>query len=291
MNRRQILEREERLAPYAAICGILVPILFIASTAVRGAVSFPDGLPTDQLPVVDVNHGPLLASSLLQALSFGLMAVPLFYLFRAAQARSERVMGPMVGFAVIGPAAFAAQMILAYAASTNLANDFIAEASASGDIYTVFDDLRDDSNLLISSSIVAQLGFFTLIVAMVYIPLQAMRVGLLTRFFATLGMALGVITFLLPVDLLQPALPLWFGWLGFLILGRVPGGRPPAWETGEAVPWPRPGEEDETVARGESRAADNGVVEGDAEEIVSPTPKDHSARRERARRKKRKRRG
>ena len=289
MNRREILEREQRLAPYAATCAILVPVLFIASTAVRGAVGFPDGLPTDQLPVVEVNHGPLLAGSILQALSYGLMAVPLVYLFRAAQARSERVMGPMIGFAVIGPAAFAAQMILSYAASTELASDFIAQASAGGDIYTVFDDLRDDSSLLISSSIVAQLGFFTLIVAMIYTPLQAMRVGLLTRFFATLGMALGVISFLLPVEVLQPALPLWFGWLGFLILGRVPNGRPPAWETGEAVPWPRPGEEVEQAAS--ASRADDDVVEGDAEEIVSPTPKDHSARRERARKKKRKRRG
>jgi hypothetical protein len=290
MNRREILERERRLAPYAATCAILVPVLFIASTAIRGAISFPDGLPTDQLPLVDLNHGPLLASSILQALSFGLMAVPLFYLFRAAQARSERVIGLMVGFAVIGPAAFAAQMVLSYAASTQLASDFLAQASSGGDIYTVFDDLRDDSSLLISSSIVAQLGFFTLIVAMIYTPLQAMRVGLLTRFFATLGMALGVITFLLPVDLLQPALPLWFGWLGFLILGRVPGGRPPAWEAGDAIPWPRPGEEPE-AAPDAARAEGNGVVEGDAEEIVSPTPKDHSARRERARKRKRKRRG
>ena len=149
MNRREILERERRLAPYAATCALLVPLLFIASTAIRGGIPFPDGLPTDQLPVVDANHGPLLAASILQGLSYGLMAVPLVYLFRAAQARSERVMGPMVGFAVIGPAAFAAQMVLSYVASTELASDFIAQAQASGDIYTVFDDLRDDSSLLI----------------------------------------------------------------------------------------------------------------------------------------------
>jgi hypothetical protein len=267
-----------------------VPILFIISTAIRSGVPFPDGLPTDQLPVVDVNRGPLLAASIFQGLSFGLMAVPLVYLFRAAQARSERVMAPMIGFAVIGPAAFAAQMVLSYAASSQLANDFLAQASAGGDVYTVFDDLRDDSSLLISSSIVAQLGFFTLIVAMIYTPLQAMRVGLLTRFFATLGMALGVITFLLPVDVLQPVLPLWFGWLGLLFIGRVPNGRPPAWETGEAIPWPRPGEDATDAATRQSTVEGNGVVEGDAEEIVSPTQKDHSARRERARKKKRKRR-
>ena len=37
-----------------------------------------------------------------------------------------------------------------------------------------------------------------LIVAMVYVPLQAVRAGLLTRFFGTLGMALGVSIILLP---------------------------------------------------------------------------------------------
>jgi hypothetical protein len=30
----------------------------------------------------------------------------------------------------------------------------------------------------------------------------------------------------------------WLGALGALFLGRWPGGRGPAWETGEAVPWP-----------------------------------------------------
>ena len=227
MNRRQILEREERLAPYAAWCAFLVPLTFIISIGIRGQITFPDGLPTDQLPVIDLNGGPLLAATALQALSFALMAVPLFYLFRAAQARSERVLGAMVAFTVIGPGAIAAQAVLSYLGTTQLASDFIAEASAGGDIYTVFDDLRDDSSLLISSSVAAQLGFLALIVAMVYVPLQAMRVGLLTRFFATLGMALGVITFILPVDVLQPALPLWFAWLGVIILGRAPGGRPP----------------------------------------------------------------
>ena len=286
MNRRQILDREQRLAPYAATCALLVPLLFLVSTILRGQIAFPDGLPTDQLPAFDANTSELLGVSILRAISFALMAVPLFYLFKAAQARSERVLPAMVGFAVIGPAAFAVQVILSYAGNSQLATDFIAQASASGDIYTVFEDLADDNSMLVASQVAAQLAFLALIVALVYIPLQAMRVGLLTRFFATLGMALGVISIIIP--LVMPALPLWFGWLGLMILGRTPGGRPPAWETGEAIPWPRPGEQPEQAA---ARPAEgNGVVEGDAEEIVSPTPRDHSGRRERAKKKKRKRR-
>ena len=79
-----------------------------------------------------------------------------------------------------------------------------------------------------------QIGF---IVAMVYTCLHAMRVGLLPRFWGSLGMALGAVSFIF----FQFAL-LWFIYLGFLLIGRVPGGKPPAWESGEAIPWPTPGE-------------------------------------------------
>jgi hypothetical protein len=86
-------------------------------------------------------------------------------------------------------------------------------------------------------------------------------------------------------------LALWFGWLGLTIRDRTPRGRPPAWAAGEAIPWPRGGEAVEPAPAAASAGDANGVVEGDAQEIVSPTQKDQSARRERARKKKRKRRG
>ncbi len=126
-----------------------------------------------------------------------------------------------------------------------------------------------------------------LVVAMVYVPLNAYRVGLLTRFFGTLGMALGVAQILIAPQLAQTAMMIWFAWLGFLILDRTPRGRPPAWEAGEAVPWPRPGEEPAAAT-----PAEDSVVEGDAIEAFEsePEPADHSARRERAKKRKRKRR-
>ena len=35
---------------------------------------------------------------------------------------------------------------------------------------------------------------------------------------------------------------IWFLYFALLVAGWVPGGRPPAWAAGEAVPWPTPGE-------------------------------------------------
>jgi hypothetical protein len=95
----------------------------------------------------------------------------------------------------------------------------------------------DDSawrNLAAGFGIAGALGFA---VAMAYTALHAMRVGLLTRLWGSLGVALGVASIVFP----QYAL-LWFVYLGLLIGAWLPLRRPPAWETGEAIPWPTPGE-------------------------------------------------
>ncbi|MCD6016371.1 MAG: hypothetical protein K0R88_2455 [Solirubrobacterales bacterium] len=286
MNRKEILERERRLAPYAGIAAILVPVALIASTAIATSISVSEGLATDEIRTFADDKTAILFASVLRAIAMGLIAVPLYLLFRAAQARSERVIGAMVGFAVIAPLLLAAQSILLYVGQDQLSSDFVAAAASGGDIYSLLDDLAEDSTVLISAGVAAQLAGLALIVAMIYVPLQAMRVGLLTRFFASLGMALGVAAVLLPALTPLP-LAIWFGWLGFTILDRVPKGRPPAWDAGEAIPWPRAGE-----APAEQQPVADDAVEGDATEVFAEGEerKDQSARRERARKRKRKQR-
>jgi hypothetical protein len=123
-------------------------------------------------------------------------------------------------------------------------------------------------------------ALLAMIVAVVYPSLHAMRVGLLTRFFGTLGMAIGVSVLFIGLF----GLFLWMLGLGLLILDRWPGGRPPAWDAGEAVPWPRPGEEPPQQETDEGEAEEETVKLGAQEE--NP----HAGRRERAKRRKRKRR-
>jgi hypothetical protein len=113
-------------------------------------------------------------------------------------------------------------------------------------------------------------GLLGLIVAMVYVPLQAVRAGLLTRFFGTLGMALGVSVILLPFGI--TLLFLWIGWLGLLFVGRVPGGRPPAWEAGEAIPWLRPGDEGRSASEREGEAVDGEATEVTPDSEPAGTP-------------------
>ena len=76
-------------------------------------------------------------------------------------------------------------------------------------------------------------------IALFYSGLWAMRTGIMTRLWASLGMAAGVAFLLGPLFVITL---LWFVYFGLLVLGKVPGGRPPAWAAGEAIPWPTPGE-------------------------------------------------
>jgi hypothetical protein len=100
-----------------------------------------------------------------------------------------------------------------------------------------------------------------LIVLMVYLPLQALRAGLLTRFLGSIGIALGAsMILILPVAVL--AMLAWTAFLGLLFVGRVPGGRPPAWDAGQAIPWPRPGDQQPSA-----RGGGDDAIEGDAAEV------------------------
>jgi hypothetical protein len=284
LGRQEILDRERRWARPAAIAAIGAAPLYVASVILDQGGDVPTaGLDTERYRVIDASASDLLASTVLRSLAFALMCVPLFYLFRAAAARSERVSGAMIGFAFIGPVLLAAQGAIAWVAQTNVASDFVAASGPGGDIYSLLDDLVEDSSAFDVASNLLFPAILGMLVAMIYVPLQAMRVGLLTRFFGTLGMALGAgMLFIAPaISLLT--ISIWFLWLGLMFIDKIPGGpRPPAWEAGVAIPWPRPGDE--------PREPEPESEEEDAESVMQPEERDHSARRERARKRKRKRR-
>jgi hypothetical protein len=152
-------------------------------------------------------------------------------------------------------------------------------------------DLIDDSTLLKVGSLIRFVGLISLVFALIYIPLWAMRTGLLTRFWAILGLALGVSLLLVPVGIF--GLVLWFAVLGLMLAGWWPRPLPPAWAAGEAIPWLRPSDDAGTAG------GTGGTVEGSAREVSEQPLSENAAAEERAqptetqgqRRKKRKRRG
>jgi hypothetical protein len=76
-------------------------------------------------------------------------------------------------------------------------------------------------------------------VAMIVIMINAMRVGLITRWMGVLGIFTGILIFL-PIGgaTLEVVPAFWLAAMGILYVGKWPNGQPPAWESGEARPWP-----------------------------------------------------
>lgn len=287
MSRHSIIERERRWAPWAALGGVLPLLFFFAAVFTQPQAVVSGDLLTETLRTVNDNRDAVLLSSVLGSVGIMIAAIPLVYLFRAAQARAPQMNPMLIGFCVLGPLLYGVKGILLAVAQVDVAEQFVAQEGAVGDIYTLSENLLEQSGLYTAAGGIELAGILGLLFAMVYTPLWAMRTGLLTRFHATLGMALGVVLILGPIGRIAlPGLMLWFLFLGLVILNRAPGRkRPPAWDAGEAIPWSRPGEEPVDAAAGL-----DDVIEGDASEIPGVGENPNAARRERAKRRKRKRR-
>jgi hypothetical protein len=347
----RVIERERRWAPAAAIAALIALGLLISGVILGSSIPSQDHT-GDQLRSFDDHAGALTASSVITGIAFILLAVPLLYLFRAAEARNPRVHRALVAFCFIGPFLLGAQSIAKGLAYPGVASDFVSQVDqegtrdseeflrqvkrdpssiekvtfhtdsdvleveqADGRFYsTTYEageedqitkqvdaasiDNEDDSDGEVGDALADRLladsggvgvaqnlifpALLGMVVVMVYVPLQALRAGLLTRFFGTLGMALGVSLIVLPQA--QLLIALWFGYLALLFVGRVPGGRPPAWDAGEAVPWPRPGEESAPTSPSPDDGGEGAAVDADGAREITPAGGSQPAKRKRKRR-------
>lgn len=246
-SKAEVLEWERRWATPVAIAALAaVALVILAIVIVTQTVGTGSG---DATLLQDVNRhrSAQMLSSIIQAIGVGLLAAPLYYLFRAAKARSEKMRGQLVGVVIAAPLFLSALAILSGVSTLHAASSFVSHTvpqllehrvSLSGaradKIATETIEHAPLRPLAAGFGIAGQLGF---LVAMVYTSLYAMRTGLLSRFWGALGMALGAVSFIF----FQFAL-LWFIYIALLVLGRVRGGRPAAWAAGEAIPFPTPGE-------------------------------------------------
>jgi hypothetical protein len=285
------VEWERRWARPVAIAAIAAAFLFLAGVILQaGLVDQKDE--ATQLTSTHNHSTALLGGAILLAVGASLFSAPLYYLLRAAKARNDEIRSTMLAFAFIGPILLGVRSILGWIATHDIANQFIAGSNHSADTAK---HLIDNSSLADTATALGLPAVLGLVVAMVYIPMMAMRVGLISRFWGTLGMALGVGSALLGLVAFV-GLAFWFAYIGFLIGGWLKAGRPPAWDAGEAIPWPPP------EPRG-GRKDSAGVVEGDGTEIDvgpdsalepgvedAPAP-DDSTESQGQRRKARKRRG
>ena len=249
--REQQLAWEARQRPRAGVAAILAGLLALAGPLWR-ALALRDAPPAGFLESLTqaLQSGPigregsvkvatyeyyqdhafaLIGSGVVDAL--GLLALAWLVTFLAAATRARRP--EFIRFAVyitlVGGVLFAISAVLGPVGTVLAVSDFL-------DGPRTVDDARDigGSSLLITASLLRQIGPLAVVAGLFLVSLNAMRVGLLTRFLGILGV-IGAVLMILPLMPLPVVLAFWSIAVGLMLLGV--GTMPPAWRTGEAEPW------------------------------------------------------
>jgi len=276
-RKEDVLAWESRWStPTGILTFIAVVIVIVSSIIIAGVGGTGEA---EVLVSLYEEASSVTISSVLEAIGFVMLAAPLYFLFRAALARSGgKMKSQLVGVIVVAPIFLAIGGVLNGIATNEAADAFHkGEAKSTLSAEKGAEECRDEErdkgakefgekydsgtsplkdcesteqkesaakNALSEASLRnAATGFglagrIGLAVALVYSCLWAMRVGLLTKFWGSFGMALGVAALILLVQFCL----IFFIYFGLLLIGKLPRGRPPAWAAGEAIPWPTPGE-------------------------------------------------
>jgi hypothetical protein len=173
-------------------------------------------------------------SAIVTALSLFAVAGTLHWLWGAVRARQPDLRPSFMGWmAVAGGVLEGISIIASTVAFGSAASDFVSHGSQT---YPEANALLSRTSLLIPQ-IGQYLGVFLLAIALVMVSLNAMRVGLLTRFLGYMGIIAGVLT-IIPIVPIPIVEAYWLLALAYLLSGRWPSGVPPAWSSGRAEPWP-----------------------------------------------------
>lgn len=273
MNPGEVVARERRRATPAAVAAFASVIVFIVAIAINQSAA-PDSR-TDSQFLISFNEdsGTLLIASILQAAGLLLVTGPLMFMFSAVAARSEAVRPSLIGIVIAGPLFLAVGTVLQWVAFDNAATEFARPGGGAGiPVGEYTEDLIREQGVFDAAQGFTFAGTLGFVVAVVYTSLHAMRTGLLTRFWGSLGMALGVsVLFLGFLGILVLIVA-----FGLLIAGLWPGGRPAAWDAGRAIPWPKSGESSPAEDAGEEAAEPARVGEPSTGSAVDSSGSDGS---------------
>ena len=280
MTPEEILAEEasgRRRAGFAALAASVLTVLGVVLTTLGqpGTSEFDDKIvtvvdamgrtangqpvPPGRISAFAVEVGQHPTVPILGAIIYGFGSLAIFfamaYLFRATRARRPGMPQIALILTAVGAVGFGVGRAVSEVARYLGARSFVDAVDKTNSAAS--DALSPTATLvgqLIWETSALALGF-----GIAIISLNAMRVGLLTRFMGVLGVIVGVaVAPILPIDQQGIIRVFWLAALGMLFLGRLPSGTPKAWVTGEPEPWPT-----QQQLR-EQRAAARGDGDGEA---------------------------
>jgi hypothetical protein len=228
------LLHESRVKPrHAAIAGAAAVLLLLGAVIqLLGPHTKVDELTADLIAAN--KRFPLdLIAAVLSGLGSLALAWTLAFLFDLTRARNPEQRNFVRMIALAG-GVLAAVGGVAYSSLISIkVHDFVTTGSQT---YDEANHLTS-TGLLLALQLVVQAAALMLALSFVLISLNAMRVGLLTRFMGYLGIFAGVLV-LFQITQIPVVQAYWLVAFVALLLGRWPSGMPPAWRTGKAEPWP-----------------------------------------------------
>jgi hypothetical protein len=205
------------------------------SPAIHGVRNPSESPKVELLRYISNNSGALIAGALMTAIAILALMFVLLFLAEATKYRRPSMFSWIRLLILYGGIALAVAGLahwIFYAVETH---NFVASADHS---VAASEAVLTGTSVQVVGSLAIFGGLF-FAVGMVMLLINSLRVGLLPRWMAMLGMFAGLLIFL-PIGgaQLQAVPALWMVFVGVLFLEKWPSGDPPAWKAGEAVPWP-----------------------------------------------------
>lgn len=280
---------ESGLRPRYAVIAFCAAVLLVGSQLIQLSGTHA---PVSEATVQLINENQRAVLDIVGAVldTLGLLAVAalLYWLHRLAQARHPEFKHA-VRWIGSGGATLSAVMALAYTILfVHKAHQFVTTGSQS---YPEASQLFS-STIWVLPGLLLELGNLLLAIGVILVALSTMRVGLFPRPVGYAGVLSGAL-FIIGVPVLTPVIQgFWLAATAVLLARRWPSGDPPAWESGEAVPWaPMQSSQRQQEARAaraargqrRRRVSDQDVLTAVEQKEAPPNPKAGRSKRKRKR--------
>jgi hypothetical protein len=238
MNASEQVAYEHRVRSRFVVLAALAGVLILVQAVIQavGPKTSVNELTLDL--IVAHRRFPLdVIGAVIDALGLFALTACLVWLHRISSARTTQIRD-WVRWLVVAGGVLSGVMAVVYAVVVAVkADEFVTTGLQT---YQQANALTDGT-LFEVIPLVAQLASLLLTIGFIWVSLNALRVGLLTRPLGYVGVLAGALV-LFPLGLFVYVIQaLWLAALALMFSGRWPNGQPPAWEAGEAVPWPSAG--------------------------------------------------
>ncbi len=178
----------------------------------------------------------LIAGSTIKALSLGALVLVLLLLVDATRFRRPQTWSAARPLVLIGGVALAVVTLLHQIVSAIQAHNFAVGHDLTN---ASVEHALTQGTLNVGSQYLDLLAALALTAGMIGVCVNAIRVGLVTRWMGVLGIFAAILIFV-PIGgaTLEIIPAFWLLAMGILYMGRWPNGDPQAWEAGESRPWP-----------------------------------------------------